>query len=95
MQFDTVTVTLVALLAGLIGYVVGALRVAWAAPEAATPIRPLRRRDRDELIALLADGNTIGAIRLLRELTGVDLATAHTEVEQLRQELDAPPQRLM
>ena len=30
MQFDTVTVTLVALLAGLIGYVVGALRVASA-----------------------------------------------------------------
>lgn len=94
MQFDTVTVTLVALLAGLIGYVVGALRVASTRPESATPIRPLRRRERDDLIALLADGDTIGAIRLLREQTGADLATAHAEVERLRQELDAPPRRL-
>ncbi len=94
MQFDTVTVTLVALLAGLIGYVVGALRVAWTAPAAATPIRPLRRRERDDLIALLAADDSIGAIRLLRELTGADLASAHSEVERLRQELDAPPRRL-
>lgn len=94
MQFDTVTVSLVALLAGLIGYVVGALRVAWAAPEAATPIRPLRRRERDDLIALLADGDTVEAIRLLREVTGADLASAHSEIERLRQELDAPPRRL-
>lgn len=94
MQFDTLTVTLVALLAGLIGYVVGALRVAWAAPEAAAPIRALRRRERDDLIALLAADDSDGAIRLLREFTGADLASAHAEVERLRQELDAPPRRL-
>ena len=94
MQFDTATVTLVALLAGLIGYVVGALRVAWAAPEVVTPIRPLRRRERDDLIALLVADDTIGAIRLLREYTGADLASAHSEVERLRQELDGPPRRL-
>ncbi len=94
MQFDTVTVTLVALLAGLIGYVVGALRVASARPDAVTPIRPLRRRERDDLIALVADGDTVGAIRLLRDLTGADLTSAHSEVDRLRQELDAPPQRL-
>ena len=85
----------------MIGYVVGALRVTLAGPEAATSIQPLRRRERDELIALLADGDTdgdtVGAIRMLRvlrELTGADLASAHTEVERLREELDAPPRRL-
>jgi len=87
MLFDSVTVGILVLLAGFIGYAIGGIRASLA-KEAAAIVRPLSREERDEVVALLAAGETTTAIRRVRELTGSDLAAAHSAVTRLRHELD-------
>jgi ribosomal protein L7/L12 len=87
MLFDSVTVGIFVLLAGFIGYAIGGIRASLGR-EAATIVRPLTRQERDEVVALLAAGESISAIRRVRELTGSDLAAAHSAVTRLQHELD-------
>ncbi len=87
MLFDSVTVGIFVLLAGFIGYAIGAIRASLGR-EVPTIVRPLSREERDEVVTLLAAGETVTAIRRVRELTGSDLAAAHSAVTRLQHELD-------
>lgn len=84
--FDPVTVDVVAMLDGRVGYTIGGVR--GSARQPPIPVRPLNRHERDDVIARISSGDTIGAIRRLRERTGADLASAHSAVLRLRDDLN-------
>ena len=85
-SFDIGALVLVALIALLVGYLIGRLVGANnSAPP--LPARPLARmEERDEIRALVARGDRVGAVRRLRELTGAGLADAAHAVQVLEGE---------
>lgn len=85
-SFDIFALALVALIALLVGYLIGRLVGAdsGAPPLPARPITSVE--ERDEIRALVARGDRLGAVRRLREITGAGLADAAQAVKVLEGE---------
>ena len=74
-SFDIFALAVVALICLLVGYLVG--RAVGSREPAPLPVRALTSESqRDEIRALVAGGDRLGAIRRLRELTGASLTDA-------------------
>lgn len=74
----------------VIGFLVG--RAMSSARTPPVPMRPLSRKEEDELLEVLVRDGRIPAIRRARELTGADLKAAHDAIKLL--EAEAGPRRL-
>jgi len=84
-SFDILSHGLVALISALVGYLVG--RVVGSREPPLMPARPLANGDqRDEIRTLVANGDRLGAIRRLRELTGASLTEASRAVQASERE---------
>jgi len=84
-SFDIFALGLVALIGLLVGYLIGRLVGNREPPR--LPTRALSSGDqRDEIRALVAGGDRLGAIRRLRELTGAGLTDAARAIEAIELE---------